>query len=166
MFGTKEGERPFLEPYRTGIDATNVLGDDLQSSYLQLIGVLRWAIELGRIDIITKVSVIYQNQCNPREGQLDGLYRIFWYLKYKFSSGNNYNVVRLVYYARQPEVDNRLFTQSAQYQCNYFYPDAEDLLLPNMTKPRGCSMKVRTYVDADHAGNLATRRYHTIHPPW
>ena len=58
VFGTEAGERPFPAPYRPEVDVTKVLGDELHSRYLQLIGVLRWAIELGRIDIITEVSVL------------------------------------------------------------------------------------------------------------
>ena len=73
VFGSKAGERPYPAPYRPEVDVTKVLGDDLHSRYLQLIGVLRWAIELGRIDIITEVSVLSQHQCNPREGQLNAL---------------------------------------------------------------------------------------------
>ena len=30
-----------------------------------------------------------------------------------------------------------------------------------MPKLRGCSVNISTYVDSDHAGNLATRRFHT-----
>ena len=41
VFGTKEGERPFPAPYRPEIDMTKVIGDDLQSRYLQIIVVLR-----------------------------------------------------------------------------------------------------------------------------
>ena len=81
VFCSKAGEQPYPAPYRPEVDITKVLGDDLHSRYLQVIGVLRWAIELVRIDIITKVCVLSQHQCNPREGQLNALYRIFWYLK-------------------------------------------------------------------------------------
>mmetsp|Transcript_15996 Transcript_15996/g.23839 ORF Transcript_15996/g.23839 Transcript_15996/m.23839 type:complete len:1130 (+) Transcript_15996:7540-10929(+) len=161
VFGAKAGERPFPAPYRPEVDVTKVLGDDLHSRYLQLIGVLRWAIELGRIDIITEVSVLSQHQCNPREGHLNALYKIFWYLKCEMSRSKTPNVGRLVFDARQTEVDDRLFPRSAQDQWNDFYPDAEELLPPNMPKTRGRSVKIRTYVDADHAGNLATRRSHT-----
>ena len=76
LFGTNAGDRPFLAPFRQEIYVEKVIGDDPQSQYLQLIGLLRWAIELGRIDIMTKVSALYQQQCNPREGQLNVLYRI------------------------------------------------------------------------------------------
>ena len=62
LFGTKVGKRPFLAPYKPEIDVTKVLGDDLQSCYLQLIGLFRWEIELGGIDIMNEVSVLSQHQ--------------------------------------------------------------------------------------------------------
>ena len=77
VFGTNAGDIIFREYCRPEIDVTKVLGDDLKSSYLQLIRLLRWEIELGSIDIMTEVSVLSQHQCNPREGQLNVLYRIF-----------------------------------------------------------------------------------------
>ena len=63
---------------------------------------------------------------------------------------------RLVYEARQIEVNDRVSPQSAQDQWNGFYPNSEKLLPQNIPEPRGCFVNIRTYVDADHAGNLAT----------
>ena len=65
VFGKKSGERPFPSNYRPELDVSPVLNEEMQSRYLQLIGILRWAIELGRIDIITEVSVLSQHQCHP-----------------------------------------------------------------------------------------------------
>ena len=81
IFGKKAGERPFLSNYRPELDISPVSDNALMSRYLQLIGVLGWAIELGRIDIMTEVSVLSQHQCQPREGHLVAVYRVFWYLK-------------------------------------------------------------------------------------
>ena len=39
--------------------------------FQQLIGVLRWSIELGRIDIMTEVSCLSQHLFSPREGHLN-----------------------------------------------------------------------------------------------
>ena len=77
VFGTKAGEIKFPAPYKSEIDVMKVLGDDIKSRYLHLIGVLRWAIEPVSIDIMNEVSIISQHQCNPREGHLNALYRIF-----------------------------------------------------------------------------------------
>ena len=77
MFGTKSGERPFLEPYIPEIGVTKVFKNDLQYRYLLLMGVLRWAIELGRIYIVTKIGILSQQECNPKEGELNSLYGMF-----------------------------------------------------------------------------------------
>ena len=63
---------------------------------------------------MTNVSFLSQHQCNPREGQLNSLYRIFWYLKCEMSRGKNPNMGRLVYDACQTEVDDMIFLQSEQ----------------------------------------------------
>ena len=60
-----------------GPDVTEELGEELTNRYQQLIGVLRWSIELGRIDILTEVSFLSQHLCSPREVNLDAVYRIF-----------------------------------------------------------------------------------------
>jgi hypothetical protein len=42
-----------------------------------------------------------------------------------------------------------------------FYGDVKEEMPPKMPKPRGKSVKVSCFVDADHAGNLVNRRSHT-----
>ena len=54
------------------------------------------------------------------EGQLNALYKIFWYLKCEISHGKNPNVGSLVYDSYQTEFNDRLFTQSTQDQWNDF----------------------------------------------
>jgi len=46
-------------------------------------------------------------------------------------------------------------------QWQEFYPDAEEQVPHKMVKPLGNPITIRTYVDANHAGNLANRRSHT-----
>ena len=58
VFGTKAGDRIVLAPSRPEIDVTKVLGYDHQSWYIQLIGVLRCSMELGRIDIMTNMLFV------------------------------------------------------------------------------------------------------------
>ena len=42
-----------------------------------------------------------------------------------------------------------------------FYEDAVELFPPNMLAPRGNSISMDLFVDADHAGNKVTPRSHT-----
>ena len=45
---------------------------------------------------------------------------------------------------------------------SYFYPDMIEEKFPsNCPKPRGATITLTTYTDADHTGNLLTRRSHT-----
>eukprot|EP00978_Attheya_sp_CCMP212_P019915 scaffold56546_cov29-Attheya_sp.AAC.1 len=50
--GGKRAERPLLlKSYQAELDTTTLLNDDEASEYQQCIGILRWAVELGWIDI-------------------------------------------------------------------------------------------------------------------
>ena len=42
-----------------------------------------------------------------------------------------------------------------------FYQDAKEDLQPNEPEPRGKSVQINCFVDADHAGNKVTRRSHS-----
>ena len=42
-----------------------------------------------------------------------------------------------------------------------FYPDAKEEIPPNMPEPRGHSVQINCFVDADHAGDVVSRRSHT-----
>ena len=54
----KRASAPFTSNYRLEIDITAEL-DSIQTAYFQsLIGILRWMVELGRIDITTEVSMM------------------------------------------------------------------------------------------------------------
>jgi hypothetical protein len=44
------------------------------------IGILRWALEMGRVDIVLEVSLMSSFNVLPREGHLEALYHMFPYL--------------------------------------------------------------------------------------
>ena len=49
--------------------------------FMSLIGILRWAVELGRIDITTEVSELSSFFAAPRDGHLNQALYIFAYFK-------------------------------------------------------------------------------------
>jgi hypothetical protein len=57
---------PISMNYKPELDVTDELDEKLASRYLQLIAILRWAVELGRIDIFQEVSILSQCQANPK----------------------------------------------------------------------------------------------------
>ena len=73
---------PLSSNYRPELDTSEVLvgGADL-AYYQSLIGVLRWAVELGRVNICLEVSMMSSYLAMPRVGQMEELYHIFAYLK-------------------------------------------------------------------------------------
>ena len=57
----KKAENPFKMGYDPELDTSQELDPDAASYYLTIIGILRWIFELGRIDIITEVSLLSSN---------------------------------------------------------------------------------------------------------
>jgi len=77
----KRVETSLSSNYRPELDFTQELVGSQINYYQGLIGVLRWVVELGRIDIIIPVSLLSRYMVSPREGHLQQAYHIFAYLK-------------------------------------------------------------------------------------
>jgi hypothetical protein len=141
---------PFPTGYKPEINVTEELDSTLSSRYLQLIGILRWAVEIGRIDIFLETSLLSQYQAQPRFGHLEAVYHIFAYLKKHPDMG------KLAYDSHQPDIDEKVFNNNADWA--EFYGDVTEELPPNMPKPWGHPVTTSAFVDANHAGNIVTRR--------
>ncbi len=144
---------PFPSSYKPEMDVTPELNDKMGSRFLQLIGILRWAIELGRLDIFVEVWQLSQRQALPRRGHLEAVYHSFAYLK-KHDNG-----ARIVFDPITPDIDERVFNSSFDWRD--FYGDVCEELPPNMPEPKGKCVNISCVVDANHAGNLITRQSHT-----
>ena len=72
---------PLVNDYRPKIDQSRELDDEGVTYFQSLIRVLRWIVELGRVDICCEVSMLSSHLCLPREGHLQQVYHIFVYLK-------------------------------------------------------------------------------------
>jgi hypothetical protein len=141
---------PMASGYRPELDQSAELNPERQNYFQGLIGVLRWICELGRIDILMPVSMLSRYLISAREGHLDQVFHTFAYLK-------RYETSTMVFDDTEPEFDERRFKE-----CNWseYYPDAK-VVLPDMPTPRGRSVVMTCFVDADHAGCRITRRSHT-----
>ena len=150
-FLPKHAATPVVAGYRPEIDPTPELDQRKQNYYQGLIGVLRWICELGRLDIMMPVSLFSRYLAQAREGHLNQVFHIFAYLK-------QYNRSKIVFDDSLPEIDESRF-----HICDWteFYPDAKEKLPPDMPEPRGKTVQLTCFVDADHAGCRETRRSHT-----
>jgi hypothetical protein len=142
---------PMQTGYRPELDVSPVLGPEQANYYQSLIGVLRWAVELGRIDIYIDVSLLSSYLAEPRIGHLEQVFHIFSYLKHHMNS-------HMVFDPNYISWDQASFTES---DWKAFYHDAKEPIPPNAPEPRGHQVQINAFVDADHAGNRVTRRSHT-----
>ena len=58
------------------MDFSAELGPILMNYYQTQIGVLRWMVELGRIDIITEVYMLASQLALPQEGHLEAVFHM------------------------------------------------------------------------------------------
>lgn len=150
--GNRSHKGPLPAGYKPELDVTDECDADHMSRYQQLIGILRWAVELGRIDIHVEVAIMSQYQASPREGHLEALYLIFHYLW-------KHPKMRLVMDPYIPEVDESSFNTTADWK--EFYGDVVEEDPPRMPPPLGKPVMQSLFVDADHASNVVTRRSHS-----
>jgi Reverse transcriptase (RNA-dependent DNA polymerase) len=144
-------DTPMSTGCRPELDTTPELDPETANWYQSAIGVLRWAIELGRIDITTECSMLASHMALPREGHLVAVLRVFSYLKKHHNS-------RIVFDPSYPEIDHNLFIK---HNWTRFYSDAKEPIPPNAPEPLGNPVVLRMYVDADHAGDVLTHRSRT-----
>jgi hypothetical protein len=99
--------------YRAELDTSPYCDDEEANYYQQQIGVLRWAVELGRIDIHTEVSMLAAYTASPRQGHLDALFHIYAYL-------HKHSRSRLVFDDSYVKIDDEF-----DVDWKSFYPDAK-----------------------------------------
>ena len=145
---------PFKSNYRPEIDITEELDEDEASYYHSLIGVLRWIVELGRVDINTEVSMMSSHLALPRVGHLEQVFHMFAYLKKRHNS-------EMVYDPTDVAIDRSAFPAEDWSYSIYGDEDMKEELPPNMPKPIGKGFTMRVFVDSDHAGDQVTRRSRT-----
>ena len=147
-------QTPLSSKYRPEIDISPELGEDDASYYHSLIGVLRWIVELGRVDIDVEVSMMSSHLALPREGHLRELYHIFGYLK-------AHSNAEMVFDPTPVQPDLNLFERADWSFSPYDGETLKEELPADMPQPLGPSMTMRVFVDSDHAGDQLTRRSRT-----
>ena len=116
--------------------------------FQELIGILRWAIELGRLDILYEVSILSQYLACPREGHLEAAFHIFGYLKHHPKR-------KIAFDPLHPSIDNRRFKKHDWFD---FYRHAKEAIPPNAPPVRGAAVSTHCFVDASFAGDVTNRR--------
>lgn len=146
---------PMTQSYHPELDESPEISASDVTLYQEMIGMLRWATELGRVDILHEVSVLSQYQASPREGHMKEMLHIIGYLakKPKF---------KLIMDVDEPNIPDALYTFNAS-EFKEYYRDAKEELPFRMPRPRGKAVVTMAWVDASHGANRKTRRSHSGH---
>jgi hypothetical protein len=169
-YGAKLPKRvsgPLPTNYRPDIDITPELNAEELSYYQSQIGVLRWMVELGRIDIVTEVSSLASCSALPRKGHLEAVFHIFAYLKLEVRGycvrvkvrGWKKTNETIIMDPTYPDIDLTKFNDGAAWSS--FYGDNHEAIPPHMPKPKGKTLVIRLFVDSDHANDKSMRRSRT-----
>ena len=87
---------------RPELDVTPVLNAGYSAYYMSLIGVLRWIIELGQVDVCLETNAISSHMTMPRKVHIESLFYIFIHLK-------KYHNTEIVFDPSDPDLDLSLF---------------------------------------------------------
>ena len=143
---------PFSTGYRPEMDITKELSPEDATYYQSLIGVLRWIVEIGRIDIIVEASLLASQMALPREGHLMQVFRCFAYLKARHNGC-------LVYDPTYANFEDYKFEDGQDWVRAY--GNVKEAVPGNAPEPHGKGVVIRVFVDSDHAGEELTRRSRT-----
>ena len=112
-----------------------------------MVVVIRWSVDLGKVDILLDTALMSTYLTLPPRGNLEHIFHVFGHLmvnpKRKFC-----------FDPQHPWIYERLFAAHCWY---YFYRDAKEAILVDSPTPRGNMVSTHFFVDADHAGDRATR---------
>lgn len=147
------------QSYRPELDTTAFCNSKLSTMFQNLIGVLRWIVELGRIDIQLETSLLSQYLAQPRKGHLEQACNIFRYLK-KINSA--YVIMDPTPWEMDQEGEQgEVHPRERAVYMKELYPDSIDNLPHDMPEALGEGLNISCFGDADHAGNKITRKSHT-----
>ncbi|CAJ1937367.1 unnamed protein product [Cylindrotheca closterium] len=132
--------------YKPELDNTDFVDAETHTLYMQLIGILRWLVELGRMDVCAEVSMMSLYNAMPCVGHFHAVLHLFGYLE--------------THQSREIVMDSAYVALTAipKSEWHEFYPWAKEVLPPDMPEALGRAVKIMMFVDASHASNLVTRQ--------
>jgi hypothetical protein len=127
------------------------LGPTRENFYQSWIEILRWCVELGRIDIITEVSMLSTYLCLPHEGHLENIFHVFEYL------GLHHNAIVV----SDPTYAAVYMGTFIKIDWKSMYDDVKEIIPSDAPLSHGKEIDLRLCVDSDHAGEQFTRHSRT-----
>jgi hypothetical protein len=139
---------PFTGRYKPELDESPELDPIRANLYHSQIGILRWCVEMGRLDIITEVSTLSTYLFLLHGGHLEYFLLVFAYLALQHN-------MRVVFDPTYPSVDTGTFIKT---DWKSMYGDVKEIIPAGAPVPCGKEVDLCLCVDSDHAGEKFTRR--------
>ena len=108
---TNKVNNKFELEHDTLMDSSAEMGIILLNYYQTQVGVLKWMLELGKIEIITEVYMLASQLALPQEVHLEVVFHIFGYLKGHHNS-------RMVLDPKYPTPGMSMFQE--HYWCGFY----------------------------------------------
>ena len=115
--------------YRPELDVSEELSSSDASYYQSLIGILRWIVELGCVDICLEVSMMSAHLALPRKGHMEQVMQIFGYLR-------KYHNAELVFDPSDPTINEQDFERKDWASSEFGHVEGKEDLPPNMPESR------------------------------
>ena len=148
---SKKLDTPIPTSYSPDLDITPEQISIDAAYYQSLVGILRWIVELGRVDICLEASLISSHLALPREVHLDKLFHIFVYLNWKHRA-------RMIFDPTYPSIYN---DGLPRHDWEKHYGEVKEVIPTNAPVSRGKGFDMIGYVHADLAGDKVIRRSRT-----
>jgi hypothetical protein len=142
-------DTPAPTDFHPELDDTPFLNEDSVTLYQSFIGILQWAVELGRIDLVHFASTMAKFAALPSVGHMTAVVRGFGHIKKHLKS-------RIVVDTRVKDWSTRHWTSK---DWSKFYPDVSmEIIPPDAPEAFGEPVQINIFCDASHATDLVTRR--------
>ena len=147
----KKVSTPIDPKYAPELDTTDPLDNQGRAIYWSLIGMLQWAVTIGRIDIHHAVMCMSRFRAEPKKGHLAAVAKIFGYL-------SNYKTASVKFRTEIPDYSKFIQEQQVDYDWTYVYGKVTELVPDGMPSPKGKPVLASYFVDANLGHDKVTGR--------
>ena len=150
-------KQPFLTTeYRPELDTLTKCNDEQTQFFQNIIDILRWLVELGRINIAYETSVLSSYNVSPQTGHLIQALHTIKYLDIHPTIELTFDPQEFIF--TEPEEKE---TKEKKRAMSQLYVDAAEDLPTNAPQLLGCPVQINCFVYSDHTGDRITQRSHT-----
>ena len=147
----KKISTPLDPKYAPELDTTDPLDNQGKQIYWSLIGMLQWAVTLGRMDIHHAVMCMSRFRAEPKKGHLLAVSKIFGFL-------SNYKTASIKFRTEMPDYSKFLAEQPNDFDWSYIYGKVTELVPDGMPPAKGKSVRATYWVDANLGHDKVTGR--------